>query len=55
MTAPIPPVRGGGLFDDRGNLIGIVTFTIRDAQALNFAISASMFWRAAKVAAVQSP
>ena len=37
------------------NLIGIVTFTIRDAQNLNFAISASMFWRASKVAITQLP
>jgi S1-C subfamily serine protease len=36
---------GGGLFDDRGNLIGIVSFTIKDAQNLNFAIAASQFWR----------
>ena len=36
---------GGGLFDDRGNLIGITTFTIRDAQNLNFAIAASQFWQ----------
>jgi hypothetical protein len=25
---------GGGLFDDRGNLIGITTFTVRDSQGL---------------------
>jgi len=56
VTAPVSSgSSGGGLFDDQGNLIGIVTFTIRDAQALNFAISASMFWRAAKVAAAPSP
>jgi S1-C subfamily serine protease len=36
---------GGGLFDDRGNLIGVTTFTIRDSQNLNFAIAASQFWR----------
>jgi hypothetical protein len=36
---------GGGLFDDRGNLIGVTSFTIRDAQNLNFAIAASQFWR----------
>jgi hypothetical protein len=50
ISAPVSSgSSGGGLFDDRGNLIGIVTFTIRDAQNLNFAIfaiSASMFWRA---------
>jgi serine protease Do len=36
---------GGGLFDERGNLIGVTTFTIRDSQNLNFAIAASQFWR----------
>ncbi|HEX5043108.1 MAG TPA: S1C family serine protease [Candidatus Polarisedimenticolaceae bacterium] len=30
---------GGGLFDDRGNLLGITTFSIRDAEGLNFAIA----------------
>jgi len=46
ITAPVSPgSSGGGVFDDRGNLIGITTFTIRDAQNLNFAISASHFWR----------
>jgi len=30
---------GGGLFDAKGNLIGITTFKIRDAESLNFAIS----------------
>jgi len=29
---------GGGLFDGRGNLIGITTFTFKDGQNLNFAI-----------------
>jgi len=46
ITAPVSPgSSGGGVFDDRGNLIGISTFTIRDAQNLNFAIAASHFWR----------
>jgi S1-C subfamily serine protease len=36
---------GGGLFDDRGNLIGVTTFTIQDSQNLNFAIAASQFWQ----------
>jgi S1-C subfamily serine protease len=46
ITAPVSPgSSGGGVFDDRGNLVGITTFTIRDAQNLNFAISASLFWR----------
>jgi S1-C subfamily serine protease len=45
ITAPVSPgSSGGGVFDDRGNLIGITTFTIRDAQNLNFAIAASHFW-----------
>lgn len=46
ITAPVSPgSSGGGLFDDRGNLIGVTTFTIRDSQNLNFAIAASQFWR----------
>jgi serine protease Do len=46
ITAPVSPgSSGGGVFDDRGNLIGITTFTIRDAQNLNFAIAASHFWQ----------
>ncbi|NIM98568.1 MAG: hypothetical protein GTO24_10955, partial [candidate division Zixibacteria bacterium] len=31
---------GGGLFDTRGNLIGITTFLLDEAQSLNFAIAA---------------
>lgn len=46
ISAPVSPgSSGGGLFDDRGNLIGVTTFTIRDAQNLNFAIAASDFWK----------
>jgi serine protease Do len=46
ISAPMSPgSSGGGLFDDRGNLIGITTFTLRDSQNLNFAIAASQFWR----------
>jgi S1-C subfamily serine protease len=46
ISAPVSPgSSGGGLFDDRGNLIGVTTFTIRDSQNLNFAIAASQFWR----------
>lgn len=46
ITAPLSEgSSGGGLFDDRGNLIGITSFTIRDSQNLNFAIAASQFWR----------
>ena len=56
ISAPVSSgSSGGGLFDDRGNLIGIVTFTIRDAQNSNFAISASMFWHASKIAVTQLP
>jgi S1-C subfamily serine protease len=46
ISAPVSAgSSGGGLFDDRGNLIGIVSFTIKDAQNLNFAIAASQFWK----------
>jgi S1-C subfamily serine protease len=46
ITAPVSEgSSGGGLFDDRGNLIGVTTFTVRDSQNLNFAIAASEFWR----------
>ncbi len=45
-TAPVSEgSSGGGLFDDRGNLIGVTTFTVRDSQNLNFAIAASEFRR----------
>ena len=45
-TAPISKgSSGGGVFDDRGNLIGITTFTISDGQNLNFAIAASEYWK----------
>jgi hypothetical protein len=46
-TAPLSPgSSGGGLFDDRGNLIGITTLaSIYGAQNLNFAIAASAFWQ----------
>ena len=45
-SAPISPgSSGGGLFDESGNLIGITTFMLRDAQALNFAIAAQEYWR----------
>jgi S1-C subfamily serine protease len=49
-TAPISPgSSGGGLFDARGNLIGITTLAIvgreRLNQALNFAIPADTFWQ----------
>ena len=40
-----PGSSGGGLFDSRGNLVGITTMYLRDAQNLNFAISADEFLR----------
>lgn len=44
-TAPISPgSSGGGLYDERGSLIGITTFQVK-GQNLNFAISASEFCR----------
>jgi len=46
VTAPVSEGSyGGGLFDDRGNLIGVTNFTVRDSQNLNFAIAASEFRR----------
>lgn len=49
-TAPISPgSSGGGLFDARGNLIGITTLVLagreRLNQSLNFAIPADQFWQ----------
>lgn len=41
-----PGSSGGGLFDDRGNLVGITTLGSRNiAQNLNFAIAASEYWK----------
>jgi hypothetical protein len=38
-TAPISPgSSGGGLFNDKGALIGLTTFTLQDSQNLNFAV-----------------
>jgi S1-C subfamily serine protease len=46
ITAPVSEgSSGGGLFDERGNLIGVTSFTVRDSQNLNFAIAVSEFWR----------
>jgi len=40
-TAPISHGNsGGGLFDSKGNLIGITTFKLREGENLNFAINA---------------
>jgi hypothetical protein len=47
-SAPVSPgSSGGGLFDERGNLIGITTLGSRGglAQNLNFAIAAADFWQ----------
>ena len=45
-TAPISPgSSGGGLFDNKGNLLGITTFTDTRGQNLNFAIAAEDFWQ----------
>ncbi len=45
-TAPISPgSSGGGLFDSSGNLVGVTTFLLKEAQALNFAIAAEDYWR----------
>ncbi|CAA7625427.1 Trypsin-like serine protease [Candidatus Terasakiella magnetica] len=45
-SAPIAPgSSGGGLFDAAGNLVGITTFHIRDAEGLNFAIAADEYFR----------
>jgi serine protease Do len=49
-TAPISPgSSGGGLFDARGNLVGITTGVLagkeRLNQSLNFAIPADAFWQ----------
>ncbi|OAN51295.1 serine protease [Paramagnetospirillum marisnigri] len=45
-TAPISAgSSGGGLFDAAGNLVGITTFHLRDADGLNFAIAAEEYFR----------
>ncbi|HXQ53250.1 MAG TPA: serine protease [Stellaceae bacterium] len=45
-SAPLSPgSSGGGLFDERGNLLGITTLaSLPGSQNLNFAISAADFW-----------
>src|SRR5439155_9860037 len=43
-----PGSSGGGLFDERGNLIGITTMQlIGVAQNLNFAVAAGDYWNGA--------
>jgi len=46
-SAPLSPgSSGGGLFDERANLVGITTLaSINGAQNLNFAIAAGDWWR----------
>ena len=46
-SAPLSPgSSGGGLFDERGNLLGITTLaSLAGSQNLNFAIAASDFWQ----------
>ena len=45
-TAAISPgSSGGGLFDTRGNLVGITAFTLAESQQLNFAVPAEDFWK----------
>jgi len=39
-----PGSSGGGLFDDRGNLIGITTMASIGYQNLNFAVAAGDYW-----------
>jgi S1-C subfamily serine protease len=39
-----PGSSGGGLFDDRGNLVGITSFHVNGAQNLDFAIAAAGYW-----------
>ena len=44
-SAPISPgSSGGGLFDSRGNLVGITTSSLKSAQSINFAIPAEDYW-----------
>lgn len=46
-SAPLSPgSSGGGLFDERGNLLGITTLaSLPGSQNLNFAVSAADFWQ----------
>lgn len=45
-SAPVSPgSSGGALIDAQGNLVGITTFILKDAQNLNFAIAAEEFLR----------
>ncbi|MBC7430796.1 MAG: trypsin-like peptidase domain-containing protein, partial [Rubritepida sp.] len=45
-TAPTAPgSSGGGLFDARGNLVGITTSGVGRSESLNFALAAEAFWQ----------
>ena len=45
-TAQVSPgSSGGALVDERGSLLGITTFLLKDGQNLNFAIAAEEYWR----------
>ena len=55
-SAPISPgSSGGGLFDEHGNLLGITTFKIEDAENLNFAIAAEDYWSKIKAKKERKP
>lgn len=54
-SAPVSPgSSGGGLFDARGNLIGITTFIMTVGQNLNFAVAADEFMKEGGSAQVTS-
>ena len=40
-----PGSSGGGLFDRRGNLVGITNFVVGNDDRLHFAIAADEFWK----------
>jgi len=40
-----PGSSGGGLFDQRGNLVGITNFVVGNDDRLHFAIAAEEYWR----------
>lgn len=55
-TAPISPgSSGGGLFDESGTLVGIVTFQMKAGQNLNFALPADWIGTMSATAARESP
>lgn len=53
ISVPISPgSSGGGLFDNRGRLVGITTAGLRDSQNLNFALPATWIAELAQRAAI---